>query len=250
MMYIRSILFNVLFYGLWTPLVCVFGLPFVLIPGRQAVLKVAEIFQHGTQILAKYVLGLDYEIRGIEYRPKDHTACLVGAKHYSAYETLKLFTLFKDPAIILKRELLSLPLFGWYLKKLEVIAIDRGNRAEAMQSLYDGARRVQGDLRPIVIFPQGTRVAIDSTTTQKPYKGGIVKLYSELNVPIVPLAMNTGLYWPRNSFWKKSGKVVFEFLPPIPTGLSPEDAMKMLEERIESASTRLVEEGRKALEAV
>lgn len=249
MMMIRSIFFNILFYGVWTPVVCIAALPVVLIPGRKATLKVAEFFQYGTQFLEKYILGLDYEIRGLEYRPKDHTACLVGAKHYSAYETLKLFLLFKDPAIILKRELLSLPLFGWYLKKLEVIAIDRGNRAEAMQSLYDGARRVQGDNRPIVIFPQGTRVGIDTTTAQKPYKGGIVKLYSELNVPIVPLAMNTGLYWPRNSFWKKSGKVVFEFLPPIPSGLSAEDAMKMLEERIESASARLIEEGKRDMAA-
>ncbi len=190
----------------------------------------------------KYVLGLDYEIRGQEYRPTDGTTCLIGAKHYSAYETLHLFLLFKDPAIILKRELLSLPVFGWYLKKLDVIAIDRGNRTEAMQSLYDGARRIQNAQRPIVIFPQGTRVAINATTSQKPYKGGIIKLYSELNVPIIPVAMNSGVFWPRNSFWKKGGKVIFEFLPPIPTGLTPEQAMAMLEERIETASSTLVAE--------
>jgi 1-acyl-sn-glycerol-3-phosphate acyltransferase len=239
---IRSILFNILFYGIWTPFACTAGLPATALPNRKATLWVAQTYQKGAHILMKYVLGLDCEIRGEEYRPKDGTSCLVGAKHYSAYETLHLFLLFDDPAIILKRELLSLPLFGWFLKKLDVIAIDRGNRTEAMESLYTGARKVQGANRPIVIFPQGTRVAIDATTAQKPYKAGIIKLYSELNVPIIPLAMNSGAFWPRNSFWKKGGKVVFEFLPHVPAGLPAPEALKMLEDRIETASAKLVQE--------
>lgn len=240
---LRSILFNILFYGIWTPFMCISALPVLLLPGHKATVRISEVYQYGTYVLEKFILGLDYEIRGEEFRPKSGTACLVAAKHFSAYETLKLFILFEDPAIILKRELLSLPLFGWFLKKLEVIAIDRGNRAEAMDSLYSGARRVQGANRPIVIFPQGTRVSIHATTREKPYKGGIIKLYKELNLPIIPVAMNSGLYWPRNSFWKKSGKVVFEFLPPIPTGLAAEEAMKMLEDRIETATAALLEEG-------
>lgn len=244
----RSILFNFLFYGVWTPFVCIAALPVLILPGHKPTLRISEFYQYGTYLLEKFVLGLNYEIRGAEFRPKDKTACLVAAKHFSAYETLKLFLLFDDPAIILKRELLSLPVFGWFLKKLEVIAIDRGNRSEAMDSLYNGARRVQGANRPIVIFPQGTRVAVGATTREKPYKAGIIKLYKELNLPIIPVAMNSGLYWPRNSFWKKPGTVIIEFLPPIPTGLSSEDAMRLLEERIETATKALIGEGKKSLQ--
>ncbi len=244
---VRSILFNILFYGFWTPLICIMCLPVLLIPSRTPTLKIAIFYQLGTQFLEKFILGLTYEIRGLEFKPADKTSCLVASKHYSAYETLKLFLLFDDPAIILKRELLSIPIFGWFLKKLDVIAIDRGNRATAMESLFKGARKIQDAHRPIVIFPQGTRVRIDDTTEKKPYKGGIIKLYAELNVPIIPVATNSGVYWPKNSFWKKSGTVIFEFLPPIPIGLTPEDAMKLLEEKIESASSRLVSEAKKAV---
>ncbi|PZO88888.1 MAG: 1-acyl-sn-glycerol-3-phosphate acyltransferase [Micavibrio aeruginosavorus] len=241
---IRSVIFNILFYGIWAPFICLSLLPTLLMP-RAVTLWVAEIFQHGAHVLMKYVLGLDYELRGLEHRPKDGTSYLVAAKHYSAYETLKLFVFFKDPAVILKRELLSVPVFGWYLRKLEVVAIDRGSRTDAMNSLYAGARKVRDQARPITIYPQGTRVAVDATTKEKPYKGGIIKLYKELDIPIYPLATNSGLYWPRNAFWKKSGKVIFEFLPPIQPGLPPEEAMRIMEEAIETASNRLVAEGRR-----
>lgn len=238
---LRCLVFNFLFYLVWTPLVCIGMAPALLMP-RSYALNVAVGYQKGAYYLEKYILGLDYEIRGQEYRPKPGTACLIGAKHQSAYETLKLFILFDDPAIILKKELLSIPLFGWFLKKLDVIAIDRGNRAESINSLYSGARVVKDQNRPIVIFPQGTRVEVSATTSQKPYKAGIGKIAVELGMPIIPLAMNSGVYWPRNSFWKKPGKVVFEFLPPIEAGLPLPDVMKQLEDAIETASQRLTQE--------
>ena len=248
MMALRSIIFNILFYGVWTPLICIGMMPCLLLP-RGFTVWVASFYQDGAYILEKYILNLDYEVRGWENRPAKGTAYLAAAKHYSAYETLKLYALYDDPTIVLKRELLSLPVFGWFLRKLDVIAIDRGNRGDAMTSLIAGAERMQIDKRPIVIFPQGTRVRVDETTAEKPYKGGIIKLYNATNMPVALLATNSGLYWPRNSFWKKSGKVIFEFLPPIPSGLAGPEAMKMIEERIEEASNRLVEEGRKAMAA-
>lgn len=243
---IRSVIFNILFYGIWTPIVCICMMPCLLFP-RAFTVWVASFYQRGAYILEKYILGLEYEVRGLEHRPPHGTAYLVAAKHQSAYETMKLYALFGDPTIILKRELLSLPVFGWFLRKLDVIAIDRGNREQAMGSLIEGAQRMIGEKRPIVIFPQGTRVRIDETTKEKPYKGGIAKLYAATNLPVIPLAMNSGLYWPRNAFWKRSGKVVFEFLPPIPPGLSPTELMAMLEAQIESASNRLLTEGYKSL---
>jgi 1-acyl-sn-glycerol-3-phosphate acyltransferase len=246
MIFLRSTLFNILFYGIWTPLVCICMMPCLLLP-RGFTVWVAAFYQNGTYILEKYILGLDYEVRGLEHRPPKGQSYLAACKHYSAYETLKLYALFEDPTIILKKELLSIPVFGWFLKKLDVIAIDRGNREQSMASLINGAKYMRDHKRPIVIFPQGTRVPVDATPTQKPYKGGIVKLYAATNMPIVPLAMNSGLYWPRNSYLKKPGKVIFEFLPLIPEGLPPGEVLAIIEERIETASHRLVEEGRKAL---
>lgn len=245
---IRSILFNILFYGIMTPAVCIFMFPALLLP-RGAALWVATTYQKLSYYLEKYVMGLDYEVRGIEYMPKDTNTYLVAAKHYSAYETLKLFLLFRDPTIIMKKEVLSLPLFGGFLKKVGAIAIDRSNRERAAQSLIEGANRMKVEDRPIVIFPQGTRVAITDTTDKKPYKGGIAKLYAATNLPIVPVALNSGLYWPRNSFWKKSGKVIIEFLPPIEPGIPEREVVKVLEDRIEAASQKLVEEGQQALAA-
>ncbi len=243
---VRCILFNFLFYCVWTPLICIGLMPSLIMP-RPFPVAVARFYLDGVYYLEKYVLGLDYEIRGIEHRPTDGEAYLVAAKHQSAYETTKLLRLFGDPTIILKRELLWLPLFGWFLQRMEVIALDRGNRNAALASLYKGAKKMKADKRPIVIFPQGTRVAVDATTTEKPYKSGIIKLYSEVGLPILPVALNSGVYWPRNSFWKRPGKVIFEFMPMIPAGLPADEVLKSLETQIEAASRRLVEEGRKAI---
>jgi 1-acyl-sn-glycerol-3-phosphate acyltransferase len=243
---VRSILFNFLFYVIWTPLVCTLTLPSLLLPRRFAVM-VAKFYQDGAYILQKYILGLDFEIRGLENKPADDTCYLVASKHFSAWETLQIFRLFKDATIILKKELLYLPLFGWFLKKLDVIALDRAKRTSALLSLYSGARKMVGQRRPIVIFPQGTRVYLHETIHDRPYKSGIIKLYSEIGLPILPVAINSGVYWPKNSFWKKSGKIIVEFLPVIPAGLPADDVMKQLEDQIETASNKLVTEAEERL---
>jgi 1-acyl-sn-glycerol-3-phosphate acyltransferase len=245
---IRSLVFNFLFYVVLTPSVCIFMCPTLLMP-RPFAFHVARSYQWMAYYIEKYVMGLDYEVRGRENIPTDNNHFLVASKHYSAYETMKLYHLFYDPTIILKKELLSLPLFGAFLKKVDVIAIDRGNREQSVSSLIKGAQEMQKQNRPIFIFPQGTRVAVNATPEQKPYKGGIAKLYTATNLPVVPIAHNSGLYWPRNSFWKKSGKVIFEILPPIQPGLPEREFMQVLQEQIENASNRLVEEGRKSMAA-
>lgn len=245
---IRSVIFNIVFYGIWTPVFCIMLLPALLFPLSTA-MWVAKTYQDAAYLMQKYILGLDYELRGTEYMPGNDQTYIIASKHYSAYETLHIFRLFHHPAVILKKELLSLPLFGWFLRRMEVIAVDRGRGATAVNSLFDGARKVQGQKRPIVIFPQGTRVRVDASVQEKPYKAGLVKLYTEFNFPIVPVAINSGLYWPRNSFWKKSGTVIIQFLPHIPPGLPPQDVMQMVETTIETASDKLIEEGRKSLAA-
>ncbi len=238
MIYIRSILFNACFYAVIT-LMCVIFLPAVLLPKRGA-LWIARFHLKVIYFLERHIIGLDYEIRGLEHLPKD-TAFLVAAKHQSTYETLKLHFIFDDPAIILKKQLLYIPVWGWFLWRTEPIAIDRKNRKQASKQVIDGAKRVMKQNRPIIIFPQGTRVRIDQDTAEKPYKIGIARMQEATGLPIIPLALNTGKFWPRNSWIKRPGKVIFEFLPPIPAnGQKPEAVIRTLEETIENASQDLL----------
>ncbi|MEM6782007.1 MAG: lysophospholipid acyltransferase family protein [Pseudomonadota bacterium] len=244
---LRSIIFDILFYSI-TALLCIALLPCLLLP-REAGLNVARFWTFVTHQLEKYVLGLDLEIRGLEHLPKEG-AYIVAVKHQSAYETLKLHHLFEDPSIVLKKELYSIPLWGQFLKKIDMIAINRQNREEAMASIVDGAKRMKEQGRPIVIFPQGTRVLPEATTQQKPYKGGIAKMYENTDLPVIPMALNTGLFWRRNAFIKTPGKVIFEFLPPIPSGKERSTFMSELENVLEDKSIALMIEAQKEYPAV
>lgn len=244
---LRSIIFNILFYGL-TAEACLLLLPCLILP-RPVGLKVAQLWTHGAFMLEKYVLGLDLEVRGLEYLPKD--GCyIVAAKHQSAYETMKLHYLFGDPSIVLKKELYSIPLWGHFLKKVDMIAIDRKNREEAMRSIVEGAMRMKDQGRPIVIFPQGTRVAPEISSKTKRYKGGIAKMYEETNLQVIPMALNSGMFWRRNAFFKKPGKVIFEFLPPMESGKDTHAFMQELEQKLESKSIALMQEAKNTYPAL
>ena len=239
--YIRSILYNILFFGL-TAIACLSCLPALVMP-RKIAMGVVYGFVHTNLFLEKAVLGLSYEVRGMENLPKEGSYILA-AKHQSAYETMKLHILFGDPAIVLKKELLRIPLWGWYLGKSDVIAIDRSSRNAAIESLRSGALRMKEQGRPIVIFPQGTRVCVDATTKEKPYKVGVARVQEATGLPIIPMAMNAGIFWPRNAFWKSSGRIVFEFLPPIDPELETSALLKKLEHDIEGTSIALMNEAR------
>lgn len=239
MILLRSILFNIAFYGT-TALACVLCLPGLLLPTKQAML-IVKFFVGSVHFFEKHLLGLDYEVRGWEHVPKEG-AFIVAAKHQSAYETMKLHVLFDYPAVVLKKELLNIPLWGWFLKKSGPIAIDRSQGKQASQQIVDGALEVEKQNRPIIIFPQGTRVLPSHTAQDKPYKNGVVRMYKATNMPIVPMALNSGVFWPRNSFLKKPGKVIFEFLPPIPHGRYPEGVLAELELKLETASKALMDE--------
>lgn len=193
--------------------------------------------------LEKHIVGLTYEVRGIENLPKEGTV-IIAAKHQSAYETLKLHLLLGDPTIVLKKELMSIPLFSVFLKKIGVIAIDRADKEGSIKAIVEGAEKMKRSNRPILIFPQGTRVAPHVSAREKSYKGGIAKMYEYTGLPITPLALNSGLFWGRNSFWKRPGKVVFEFLPSIEPGLPDKKVMKAIEDRLENASTKLMQEAK------
>ncbi|MEM8833537.1 MAG: lysophospholipid acyltransferase family protein [Pseudomonadota bacterium] len=241
MIFLRATMFNIFFYG-FTVLACLILLPLVFFP-RPVILATTKFYVNVVDWIEKYILGLNYEIRGLEHLPKEGTY-IVAAKHQSAYETMKLHHLFGDPTIVLKRELLDIPIFGTFLKKLDVIPINRSNKEEAIAAIVSGAQRMAKKNRPIVIFPQGTRVNPDATTEERPYKGGIVKMYKNTDLKVIPLALNSGLFWGRKSYIKRPGTVTFEFLPPIEPGLPDKKVMKALEDRVEEASISLMNEAK------
>ncbi len=240
----RSTIFNICFYAL-TALSCVLLIPTLMLP-RKAFLTVVKAFVHTTAFLEKYILGLTYEIRGLEYLPKAGSY-IVSAKHQSAYETLKLHILFKDPAIVLKKELLQIPLWGSYLWKSDVIAIDRSSPKNAIKSMQDETKRVAAQGRPIIVFPQGTRVGPEITPREKPYKIGVFRMQEASGLPIIPLALNTAVFYPKHSWCKKPGKVIFEFLPPVMPSNEPDKILKELEMKTEEATSRLMEEGKSTM---
>lgn len=240
--WLRSSIFNILFYAS-TGLACLACLPTLFFP-RAALLGVVRVWVWTVYMLEKYVLGLDFEIRGLEYMPAQGSY-IVAAKHQSTYETLKLHTLFGDPAIILKQELLKIPLWGQYLKKSDVIAIDRSSPELAITSIQEGARRMKAQDRPIIIFPQGTRVRTDDTAQHKPYKIGVVRLQEATDLPIIPMALNTGYFWPRNGWLKRPGKVIFEFMPPIMPGPERGAVLAKVETAVEGKSQELLAEAQR-----
>lgn len=194
--WLRSLLFNIVFYS-FSLCLCIAVLPCLLLP-RAVTLFITRLYVRIVSLLEELILGLSCEIRGRENLPESG-AYIVAAKHQSAYETLKLHCLFDDPSIILKQELLHIPFWGWFLGKLDPIAIDRSDKEGAMVSIIKGALRVKDQGRPIVIFPQGTRVHPHATTEEKPYKGGIIKMYNATKLPIIPMALNTGLFWKKTA---------------------------------------------------
>jgi len=185
----------------------------------------------------RYVLGLTYKVEGLENIPKDGRYILA-SKHQSAFETLKIPILIDDPAIILKKELTYIPLWGWYPARMGHIAIDRGSAKQAIASIVKGAERVLNEeKRPILIFPEGTRTKPGAKTR---YKSGVAHIYKATHVPVVPLALNSGVFWGKNSFWKKSGCVTLRFLPPIPPNMESQKMMERLERELEAECQELL----------
>ena len=239
MIVLRSTLFSLLFYSL-NIILSIAGIP-VLFMSRRAAFGFIHFYVRSIYCLEKYVLGLDYEVRGREHLPASGPY-IVAAKHQSPYETFKLHILWPDPAVILKRELIRIPLWGKYLSRSEPIAIDRSNARESLRELVEGARSVRDHGRVLVIFPQGTRVNPWETTVEKPYRIGIGQMQEATFMRVIPMALNSGLFWPRKGWIRNPGKVVFEFLPPVPSDLSGRDMLRDLETRIEEATLALQEE--------
>ena len=230
---IRSFAFNIAFYVamiLWL----IALIPTLLLPAS-VMWAMIRAFSKTARFLLRVIAGIRVEVRHPERLPP--RGVLVASKHQSMFETLCLIDYFDDPAFILKRELMWIPVFGWLAAKGRSIPVDRGRGREALRAMAERARKEAAGGRQIVIYPEGTRRAPGA---EPAYKTGIMLLYRILGVPIVPMALNAGLFWPRRTFRRHPGTIVVEFLPPIPEALAPDDVFQRMQREIETASDRLL----------
>lgn len=239
MIFVRSLIFNVLFY-LNTLLWLLVGLPTFFMPYR-AIIWVAKSWGRVNLVLLR-VAGIGYEIRGRDKIPPG--ALIVACKHQSAWETFALMPLFDDPLFILKRELLLIPVFGWLLIKGRMVPVDRGAGSQALVAMTERARIELSCGRQLIIFPEGTRRPAGA---EPRYKYGVAHLYVAEGVPCLPVALNSGVFWPRRrSLRLRPGTVVVEILDPIPPGLDKDVFFKRLQDAIETATARLIAEANRA----
>jgi 1-acyl-sn-glycerol-3-phosphate acyltransferase len=235
MIYVRSLLFNIAFFT-WNISLCVLCL-WVLVLPRRVMRGVVKFYLSGIAFFERTLLGLNYRVIGREHIPAG--GCIIAAKHQSAWETFKLHLIFSDPVFVLKRELVFIPLWGWYTLKTGIVPVNRSKGASALRRMLRIAKKFADTGRQIIIFPQGTRLVPGQ---YRAYKPGVAALYENLKLPVVPIALNSGLFWPKGSFLKRSGTITLEILPPIPPGLPRADMMQRLEKRLESATDRLIAE--------
>ena len=233
MILLRSLAFHTAFY-LWTTVLALAGLP-VLVMGRHRVQAYAKFWTGSSVWLLEKICKTKVEWRGLENLPRG--ACIIASKHQSALETLALTTKGADFSYILKRELMAIPVFGWYLKGAGQVAIDRAKRGQALPDLTRQVREAIAEGRQMIIFPEGTRKPAGAPPA---YKSGVGYLYAESGAVCVPVALNTGLYWPRRGVSIHPGKVTIAFLEPIAPGLDKETFLKLLEERIETRTAELI----------
>jgi 1-acyl-sn-glycerol-3-phosphate acyltransferase len=235
---LRSTIFFAWFV-LFSVAIQILALPALLMPAW-APRAVGEIWCRAVLWGLKIFAGLDVEVRG--QKPADGS--LIAAKHMSMLDTMALYLALDRPLFVLKRELLLIPVWGWFVKRAGMIPVNREGHASALKKMAADVGKAMREGHAVIIFPEGTRKAPGAAPDYKP---GVAALYGQLKDECVPVALNSGLYW--TGFIKRKGKIVIEFLPPIPPGLNRREFMKVLEERIETATARLLAEGRKELAA-
>lgn len=239
---VRSALFNVVFY-VNLAIFLVGGWMFFFTP-RLWSIKALQVWAESAQWWLEKIVGTRMEVRGREHIPAG--ACIVAGKHQSAWDTFALLPLLTDPAVVMKRELMFIPFFGWFSVKFKMIGIDRSAGAGAIKRLVGQAREAVKMGRHVLIFPEGSRRAPDAPADYKP---GASAVYLGTGVACVPFGLNSGLFWPRRQFMRRPGTIIVEFRPAIPAGLGRRAFEQRLETEIEDTTRRLVAEGRAQLAA-
>lgn len=230
----RSKVFDVLF-GLWT-IVLGLGTPVFWVMGTPPRIRAfSRLWSRGTIFGLKYVVGLTHREVGLEHKQASGPV-IFACNHQSSWETLVFNVLVPDVAVVLKDSLYSYPIMGWYLKRSPMIAVNRDAGTAAMRQLLGGAKTALAEGRSILIFPEGTRQDVDA---DHEYNRGVALLYKQLKLPVVPVAMNSGLFWSKNGFSKKPGEITVSYLPAIAAGLGADDFMQQLHTAITKEKQKL-----------
>ncbi len=232
----RSLVFYALFFAQTFILAVFLGLVALIIrrPSRYG-LKLATYWACSNKFLLRWVVGMRSEVTGLENLPEG--GCIIASKHQSDWDIYALLPASEHPAFIAKKQLMDIPFFGWAAKALETIPIDRSLGGRAIPSMIEAARGAVSRGCRIIIFPEGTR---RPPLSDPEYKIGVARLYAALDVPVVPVALNSGLFWGRHSLVLWPGRARAHFLPAIPPGLAPEDMYARMVAAIEADSDRLM----------
>ena len=236
MILVRSLVFALLFY-LWSAFLALSALPIIWLAPKSWSVALMKFWARSATGLLAVVCGVRLEIRGRRHLPSG--GALIAAKHQCMFDTLAPLPVFADAAYVMKRELMNIPVYGWYCRKAEMIVIDRDANAKALRQLLADSRRCLAEGRQVVIFPEGHRMAPGA---KGDYKPGVAAIYRDLGAPCVPMATNSGVHWPAHGFLRRPGVIVYEFLEPIPAGLHRAEFMRTLEERLEAGSAALLGE--------
>ncbi len=231
---LRSIFFNTVFYANLTLRMIVLSPVYFLMPRKKA-FSIPKNWALSCHWLMERIVGTTFEIVGLENIPKG--GYILAPKHQSFWDTFALLPWLDDPVYILKRELMWIPLFGWYAKKQRMIPVDRGARGKVMAAVMERAKQEMRNGRQLIIYPEGTR---RPPGAEPLYKYGIARIYRDLQVPVVPVAMHPGIFWPRRKFMRYPGHFKVRILPPIEPGLDPDAFFETLIAQLEKASDELL----------
>ena len=239
MIILRSLIFNILFFGYtaWTAL----WLTPRLIVGDADIKPQVKRWAGGVLWLLDHVAGITHELRGVEHIPEG--GVVIAAKHQSAWDTMMFHRFVSHSVYVTKQEVTAIPLYGAVARGIGSISIDRAGGAKALKGLIRDCRAALEAGHQVIIFPEGTRTAPGSSL---PYQPGVAAIYSHTGFPVVPVALNSGLFWGRRSFFKRPGRIIVEFLPAIEPGLDRKVFLAELERRVESATAALIAEAEAA----
>jgi 1-acyl-sn-glycerol-3-phosphate acyltransferase len=232
MIFLRSLTFATFFYVFTA--ICAVLASIISVVAPRHLPGFAAQWSRAWLAVYRLICGVTYEVRGREHLPGG--GCILAMKHQSVWDTCAMFAIFDRPVYVLKRELMFIPFFGWALARLGCIPVKRGTGRAALETMIGGTGAALADNKQVVIFPEGTRTMVGDAPN---YKSGISHLYKALNTSCVPVALNSGLLWPRRKFLRPPGVVRIEILPPIPAGLSRKEMFGRMVATIEEASQRL-----------
>ncbi len=232
----RSIIFSI-FLVIWGAIIPIIYSPAFLFNNSKLADQGAKVWSIVGLWVLKILCGIEHEVRGLEKIPKE--ACIIACKHQSMWETIVMHLVCHRPVYAFKKELLKVPFYGWYLRAMSGIVVDRKGGAKALKDLIKQSKKYLAQNQNIVLFPQGTRVPVGATSDKYPYQSGVIALYLACGVKVVPAALNSGKFWSK-SMLKKPGKIILEFLDPIEAGLSKQEFSEKLETAIEKRSQELL----------